>query len=67
MDVEPGGCYTVGSGTVDGIRLTLSSTGTPFSEFDAGGNYVAHLPEPENTTVTWMETGEVPVFLYGDC
>lgn len=67
MVVEPGGCYSVGNGTVDEIRLTLTSSGTPFSSFDASGNYVANLPAPGEVTITWMEIGEVPIFLYGDC
>ncbi len=67
MVVEPGGCYSVGSGTVDDIRLTLLSSGTPFSSFDANGNYIANLPAPGEVTISWMEIGEVPIFLYGDC
>jgi hypothetical protein len=64
---DQGGCYSSGSGTADGIRLSLQSSGAPFSSFDAAGNYVLGSPSPADVTVTWMETGEVPVFLYGDC
>lgn len=67
INAEPGGCYSVGGGDVDGIRLTLSSDGVPFSSFDDLGNYVANLPPPAQVTVIWMETGENPQFLYGDC
>lgn len=64
---DEGGCYSVGSGTVDGIRLVLESTGDPFSSFDDSGNYVLGTPAPDDVTVAWMETGHVPLFLYGDC
>ncbi len=64
---DEGGCYSVGSGNVDGIRLTLQSAGEPFGSFDESGNYVVNVPDPADITVTWMEAGEVPVFLYGDC
>ena len=64
---DEGGCYSVGSGNVDGIRLTLQSSGEPFGSFDESGSYVINVPDPADVTVTWMEAGEVPVFLYGDC
>ncbi|MGB8859772.1 MAG: hypothetical protein WCC60_10980, partial [Ilumatobacteraceae bacterium] len=67
IHVEPGGCYSVGSGDVDGIRVTLESSGEPFGSFDAAGNYVATLPAAADVTVIAMEAGSVPVFLYGDC
>lgn len=62
-----GGCYSTGSGEVDTIRLTLQSDGEPFSSFDDAGNYISNLPPPEDVTVVWMEAGENPQFLYGDC
>lgn len=67
ITVFEGGCYSVGGGEVDGIRLTLQSDGVPFSSFDDSGNYVTNVPPREQVTVTWMEAGETPVFLYGDC
>lgn len=67
IHADEGGCYSVGSGEVDGIRLTLQSSGEPFGSFDESGNYVSNLPNAADVTVTWMEAGEVPVFLYGDC
>ena len=67
INVDEGGCYSVGSGSIDGIRLTLQSEGEPFGSFDDMGNYVVGVPAPADVTVVWMETGEVPVFLYGDC
>lgn len=67
IHVEEGGCYSVGGGDVDGIRLTLQSDGEPFGSFDESGSYIANLPPPAQVTVIWMEAGENPQFLYGDC
>ena len=67
MNILPGGCYSSGSGDVGGIRLIVTSTGTPFSEFDASGNYISHLPDPADVTVDAMEAGANPAFLFGDC
>lgn len=67
ITIFEGGCYSSGSGEVDGIRLTLQSDGVPFSSFDDSGNYISNMPPPADVTVVWMEAGENPVFLYGDC
>ena len=67
LEVDAGGCYSVGSGTIDGIRVALESSGDPFSSFDDAGNYVANVPSPGDVSISSMETGKVPVFLYGDC
>jgi len=67
LEVDEGGCYSVGSGTIDGIRVVLTSTGEPFGSFDEAGNYIATVPSAADVTITSMETGKSPVFLYGDC
>lgn len=67
MSVAAGGCYSVGNGDVDGILLTLLSEGDPFSSFDDLGNYIEGTPAPEDVTVTYMQAGQVPAFLFGDC
>ena len=67
LDVDDGGCYSVGSGTIDGIRVTLESSGDPFGSFDDAGNYVIQVPSPADVTIIAMETGKTPIFLYGDC
>ena len=67
MSVSPGGCYSVGNGEVDGILLTLFSEGDPFSSFDDAGNYIEGTPAPEDVTVTFMQAGNLPAFLFGDC
>ncbi len=67
MVVDPGGCYTVGDGTIDGIHLALLSADVAFGSFDDLGNYVEAVPPADQVTVTWMDAGENPVFLFGDC
>ena len=65
--VDVGGCYSVGSGSIDGIRLSLTSTGVPFGGFDDLGNYITNVPAAGDVSVTQMETGKVPASLFGDC
>lgn len=67
ITVYPGGCYSVGNGESEGILLTLTSQGDPFSSFDDVGNYVEGAPAPESVTVAFMQAGQVPAFLFGDC
>jgi hypothetical protein len=67
MEVYEGGCYTVGSGVADGVRLWVQSTGDPFSGVDAAGNWMNYLPAPADVTVTALESGDMPLFLAGDC
>ncbi len=67
MEVYEGGCYTVGSGVADGVRLWVQSSGTQFSEVDTLGNWVNNLPDPADVTVMSLESGDMPLFLAGDC
>lgn len=67
MAVDEGGCYSVGSGTIDGIRLVLQSAGVPFMEVDPSGGFVNHTPAAADVTIIAMEAGDVPVDLFGDC
>lgn len=67
MTVEPGGCYTIGSGTSNGIELSLESKGTPFGEVDDAGNITPRLPDPPDVFVVQMQAGDQVVFLVGDC
>lgn len=67
LEVDEGGCYSVGSGSIDGIRVALESAGEPFSSFDDSGNYVVNSPDPADVTVTLLEAGMSPTFLFGDC
>lgn len=67
MTVYEGGCYTAGTGMVDGVRLWVQSSGTPFTEIDGGGNWITHLPAPADVTVLSLDAGDYPLFLAGDC
>ena len=67
MTVDTGGCFSVGSGASNGVRLTLQSSGTPFVTVDDVGNETPNTPDPANVTVVQMQAGEQVVFLLGDC
>ena len=67
MNVNPGGCYIVGYGDIDGIALTLQSDDVAFGSFDDDGDYVETVPPPEQVAVTFMQTGDIPIHLLGDC
>ncbi|MDO8389929.1 MAG: hypothetical protein Q7V57_05530 [Actinomycetota bacterium] len=67
MTVSEGGCYTVGYGEVDGIQVVLLSIGLQFTEVDSSGNYINNTPDPADVTIMSMETGDLPLSLYGDC
>lgn len=67
MTVSEGGCYTVGYGEVDGIQVVLLSTGLQFTEVDSAGNYINNTPAAADVTIMSMETGDLPLSLYGDC
>ncbi len=67
ITAQPGGCYTVGYGqTAEGIHVSLLSDGVPFVEFD-GTNYLEHVPDPADVTVSVMRSGDIPEFLFADC
>ena len=67
MVVNAGGCYQSGSGSIDGIALTLLSDDVAFGTFDDLGNYIEAVPPAEQVSVSYMQTGSVPAFLSGDC
>ena len=67
MTVDTGGCFSVGSGASNGVRLTLQSSGTPFVTVDDVGNETPTTPDPADVTVVQMQAGEQVVFLLGDC
>lgn len=67
MTVGEGGCYQEGSGTIDGIELSIVSEGTPFGSFDAAGNYIAARPDPADAVVVNMQAGTQPGFPFIDC
>lgn len=65
--VDAGGCYTSGSGEIDGIELTLLSDVVPFATFDDVGNYIEAVPPADQVSVVYMQAGSLPSFLFGDC
>ena len=67
ISVEPGGCYSQGGGTVDGVGLDLSSSGTPFGSYDDAGNYIAAVPAPADVTVQQMFVGDLSYDVGADC
>ncbi len=67
MTVDTGGCYSLGTGSVDGILLTILSEGAPFGEFDDDGNYFPGRPDPADAVVVNLEAGTPPRFSFADC
>lgn len=67
MTVDEGGCYSEGTGSVDGISLSIVSEGAPFGAVDAAGNYVAGRPDPADAVVVNMQAGIQPGFPFIDC
>jgi hypothetical protein len=67
VDLDVGGCYTVGYGEVGGVDVTLISDGELFGYFDDDGEYVFGDPAPTDVTVVRLSAGERPVSLFADC
>lgn len=67
LEVGTAGCYTETSGSIEGIFLVLVSSGAPFSSYDDLGNIVPSYPDPAGVSVRWMEAGDNPHDLEGDC
>lgn len=65
---EPGGCFSTGGGTADGVGLFLQSSGTWFTVYDdATGEYVHTAPPVAEVTVLSVSGGDKPYYLYDDC
>lgn len=67
MTVGEGGCFQEGSGSIDGVVLSIVSEGVPFGSVDAAGNYVAARPDPADAVVVNMLAGDQPGFPFIDC
>lgn len=67
IDVAEGGCFSEGTGLVDGIRVILVSEGEFFGEFDDDGNFVVGRPDPAEVIVVSLDTGTLPLFPFIDC
>jgi hypothetical protein len=66
MDVDPGGCYSTGTGGIGDIELGLRSDGVPFTEV-IGGEWVENVPDPADVVVHRLSSGDRPIFLFADC
>ena len=66
--VSPGGCFSTGSGTADGVGLFLESTGDPFGYYDdTTDTYVVQAPPVADVVVLSVFAGDEPFYLYDDC
>lgn len=67
ITVNPGGCFSTGTGETAGILLFVTSEGEPFEFVDDAGNFVQGSPDPSDIVVQSMESGDRPFFLFADC
>lgn len=67
VEIPDNGCYSQSYGSAHGITVSLLSHGVPFLEFDAAGTPINRTPPPEDLTVTDLQAGELPGFIYADC
>jgi hypothetical protein len=67
ITVNPGGCYSVGYGTADGVTLAMQSSGEPFVNVDEDGNQTPGSPDPADVTIMQMQAGEQVTYLFEDC
>ena len=66
--VEPGGCYSTGTGTADGVSVFLQSDGELFGFYDdATDTFVSQAPPVDDIVVLSVFGGDEPFFLYDDC
>jgi hypothetical protein len=67
MTVDDGGCFSEGTGRIDGVELVLVSEGAPFGDIDEDGNMAAGDPTPAEVLVVNMQAGTLPFFPFVDC
>jgi hypothetical protein len=67
MTVDEGGCFSLGTGSIDGILLAIQSEGALFGDFDEDGNYIPGRPDPADALVVSLEAGTPPRFPFLDC
>jgi hypothetical protein len=66
--VSPGGCFSTGAGTADGVGLFLQSNGELFGFYDdVSETYVVQAPPVDDIVVLSVFAGDEPFFLYDDC
>lgn len=65
---EAGGCYSTGSGSADGVRLFMESSGELFGYFDDVTNeFIMQAPPLNDLTVLSAYAGDEPFFTFDDC
>lgn len=65
---DPGGCYSTGAGSADGVLLALESNGTPFTEVvSADGDLIDKTPPSEDLLVLIVYSGDEPYSTEYDC
>lgn len=62
-----GGCYTNSSGSIDGVLVSVVSSGATFGSFDDLGNFVPGDPNPADVSVTGLDAGDYPFDTNADC
>lgn len=67
MTVYEGGCFSDGTGTIEGIDLSLASDGELFADFDDDGNMIPGSPDPADVFVVELRSGTLPVYPFLDC
>ena len=67
IEVDEGGCYAFGTGSIGRIDLALESSGTMFSTPDGAGGFVTAIPDPSTVTVVGLSAGDLRISLFDDC
>ncbi|MGA1345222.1 MAG: hypothetical protein ACO35E_04545 [Ilumatobacteraceae bacterium] len=67
IDVDEGGCFAFGTGSIGRIALDLQSSGTMFSAPDGSGGFVTTTPDPGEVTIVGLSAGDLRVSLFADC
>jgi len=67
IDVDEGGCFRFGTGSLGRISLDLQSSGTMFSSPDGSGGFIPGSPDPSEVTVVGLWAGDLRVSLFDDC
>jgi len=67
VSVDPAGCFSFNTGSIDGIALQLQSFGEPFTEVTDDGAVVAGRPSASDIEVVGLSAGSSPRFLHDGC
>lgn len=68
IDVDEGGCFSIGTGSTAGIGLVLQSAGEPFLIVDeTTGEQTPNAPDPADVSVSELHAGVRPISVVDDC